>query len=733
MTIVVSVLQALLCGAIATRAARAWGWRAGAVTAARWLAWFVVFFSALLGVFLALGLAATLTGVPLLRHDLALGTTAVLTFAVWRATVGPSAETARSASSRPAIRGPRLPNGGSRLLAIAVAGTFLAAAVILCCGFPRGYEPRSYHLPIAVQMFRTQDIQVWDREYMETLPANASLYYGDLLVFLPERLVSASDLAFLAMLLLATYLLGRTTGADRSASLVAACGMASIPLVAFSALETGADVGGLAFLGAAAYFALAGDVRRRSDIVLAGLAGGLAFGFKSVHLVAIAFLAAVILWRRWKADAAAGERSRDAVFAAGLFLALVLALASPWLVRNQREFHNPLYPVYVGGVSKALGWPGAPDVDYLQRRAFQFEWVRSPAEWPLYPWIEWHEHGENFKHSSGLGPFFAGIVVPALLVGGLPDDPREAAVTPAPSSGFSLGRPSSSGAGGCSATISPDTPWGALVFAVPVAAWIISSEPAAARAACSSECPRSRSSSCSASCFRARPSSSGRVSCGTASGRATPTTDIPPRWTQLPPGTTIANLVAASREFRLVRSAAFQSRRQCSARVPRDRDLDPTGMTVRPPCRSVRYAAASRSAVPYVTSRRRPRSSSTQTCASSKWDEPDGHRRRRPSASARGGSGNRGAARRRPPRGFPGGLESVTLSTQKMSKSSPRKRITVCLLSFHPLLVTELRRILSDEEFRLLFRKADPDRRAGVLGALHSARLRLRHRGPAAR
>jgi len=44
-----------------------------------------------------------------------------------------------------------------------------------------------------------------------------------------------------------------------------------------------------------------------------------------------------------------------------------------------------------------------------------------------------------------------------------------------------------------------------------------------------------------------------------------------------------------------------------------------------------------------------------------------------------------------------------------MSKSSPRKRITVCLVSFHPLLESELRRILSDDEFRLLFRKAEPE------------------------
>ena len=44
-----------------------------------------------------------------------------------------------------------------------------------------------------------------------------------------------------------------------------------------------------------------------------------------------------------------------------------------------------------------------------------------------------------------------------------------------------------------------------------------------------------------------------------------------------------------------------------------------------------------------------------------------------------------------------------------MPKQDPRRRTTVCLFSFHPLLVSEFRRLLDGEEFRLLVRRVDAE------------------------
>ena len=43
-----------------------------------------------------------------------------------------------------------------------------------------------------------------------------------------------------------------------------------------------------------------------------------------------------------------------------------------------------------------------------------------------------------------------------------------------------------------------------------------------------------------------------------------------------------------------------------------------------------------------------------------------------------------------------------------MPSPKPRRRRTVCLYYSHPLLVPEFKRILPEEEFRLLFRRSDP-------------------------
>ena len=45
-----------------------------------------------------------------------------------------------------------------------------------------------------------------------------------------------------------------------------------------------------------------------------------------------------------------------------------------------------------------------------------------------------------------------------------------------------------------------------------------------------------------------------------------------------------------------------------------------------------------------------------------------------------------------------------------MAKASAPRRPTVCLLSWHPLLPFQFRRVLSNEEFRLLERRLDPER-----------------------
>ena len=129
-------------------------------------------------------------------------------------------------------------------------------AAILVIGFPRGFEANAYHLPSAVNFFRDGSLRVWDARWLHTLPANASLWDGFWLRVLPERLVSVVNLPFLGLCVLLLYRLCRYSGADRSAAALISCGLTTIPLFGFCALELGADVAGVAFSLAALWLVL---------------------------------------------------------------------------------------------------------------------------------------------------------------------------------------------------------------------------------------------------------------------------------------------------------------------------------------------------------------------------------------------------------------------------------------------------------------------------------------------
>jgi hypothetical protein len=144
----------------------------------------------------------------------------------------------------------------------------------------------------------------------------------------------------------------------------------------------------------------------------AGAAAGLAFGFKSLHLVGSAYIGLLVLGKSLGmngAESGAGKL-RSAIAACLLFGSGFLLTAGYWLIRNWVELGNPLYPIHIGGLFDAIGWAKAPDVDYLTRISTQKEWVHASWAWILYPWQEWHYQDDNFKSSSGLGAFFAAAV-----------------------------------------------------------------------------------------------------------------------------------------------------------------------------------------------------------------------------------------------------------------------------------------------------------------------------------
>jgi hypothetical protein len=286
------------------------------------------------------------------------------------------------------------------------AATFALVALMLACGHPQGYEVMAYHLPLSVHLLQTHSLQSWDGNFPHTFPANASLLWAVLLDGLPERLVSAANLFLLVPLLMATYALCRRADADRRASVYACCGLAGVPMIAFSSAELGADVGGIAFVALAMCFVL-GPLRASVAMPLAGLCAGLAFGFKSLHLLGAVAIGLIVCWR--------GPDWRAALRNAAWFAGVALLSGGFWLLRNEFAFGNPLHPVGVPLVGGWIGWRPAADFNAALRATTQLEWVDSTWQWLVYPWTEPQRYGQNFKHSAGLGAFIA-ATLPATAV-----------------------------------------------------------------------------------------------------------------------------------------------------------------------------------------------------------------------------------------------------------------------------------------------------------------------------
>jgi hypothetical protein len=300
-------------------------------------------------------------------------------------------------------------------IAQATALAFCLVAVVLAFAYPLGYEAVAYHLPNAVDILQTHSLRGWDANFPHTFPANASIFAAFNLGMLPEKLVSTSNMIFLLPLFLGVVATSRMAGADHHASVLVACGLLGVPMIAFSATALGSDLGALTFILAAMYFALCRSLMPLRRVAMAGLCAGLAFGFKSLHLISIAFLGLMLVSQGFVSGATARDKLREGVRFGAIFCFGILLTAGFWLVRNYLVSGNPFHPINLPVLTDLFGWKRASDVDLLSRQWTQFEWVRSSAEWLLYPWVEWQNQGLNFKESAGLGAFVAAGVPVSLF------------------------------------------------------------------------------------------------------------------------------------------------------------------------------------------------------------------------------------------------------------------------------------------------------------------------------
>jgi hypothetical protein len=264
------------------------------------------------------------------------------------ASVGPGGPVlSRSALRRPAAIDPAI--------AIATTIALLAAATVVAewgaltaqsydVGI-RGFDSLWYHLPWAASFAQTGNIvslRFTDVEYLTPFyPATAEALHGLGIVLLGRDTLSPGlNLAWLALVFLAAYCIGRPRGAGAATLLGAALAMATSMMDYSQAGSAANDVVAVFFLLAAVAF-LMDDRESPAALVLAAVAAGLAVGVKLTVVGPVLGLTIGVV-----AIAPRGERLRTA----GLWLGPLLLAGGYWYVRNLIAVGNPLPWTSLGGL-----------------------------------------------------------------------------------------------------------------------------------------------------------------------------------------------------------------------------------------------------------------------------------------------------------------------------------------------------------------------------------------------
>jgi hypothetical protein len=268
---------------------------------------------------------------------------------------------------------------------------------------PTGIDWLTFHLPNVARWIQTGTL--WQVD--EFVPDLSFGYYpnnGDVVVL---STVLPWHNEFLAHFAMAPYL--ALTGVAvyaRAAAIAAACLLVAVPAVAVPALVTTlVDAVMLASFGAGVLF-LVRHFRtgRRSELVLAGLGLGIAFGTKWFGVSSVVVVLAV-----WSAAALIAGWGPGLLARRGAaVLGLIAGSGGIWLLRNLVESGNPVFPVKVAPFGITIF--DAPRDLVREKVGFTlFDYLDQPGIWR-------HYFFPQYGHFLGIAGIALAVAIPLVAL-----------------------------------------------------------------------------------------------------------------------------------------------------------------------------------------------------------------------------------------------------------------------------------------------------------------------------
>ncbi len=407
----------------------------GPLPADRWIVGSVVSTAVIVTSWHMLGVAASVSGLPMV-HVLPLsGMLMLIHLAVRRS--DQTLPEFKNCSAVREVRGTipcpwwRLKStAGAWSLAVAtgVVGIFLLESLTKP---PLGWDTLVYHLPLAAKWFQGGTLEFLHESWKFQMPSNAELLPLLLMFAGEERILSFTYVPFTLLSLLVVYGFARRFGATHEWACLGAIGFGTMPIVLHNTLDLYVDMfvayGWLCALYLLFWaFESEPSTEKRGtslQIVLAGLAFGLALGSRYILVPMLLMMTAICAGGAFFFIGSRAASIMPRLRRAGsMMLAFVLSSLVPscyWYLQNWMATGNPMHPLRFsfGGSTVVSASIGAlyermtffgPEIEYdgecLDSGA------HSISSWLISPWRDCWYAGDHFSSNWGFGPVFTTFI-----------------------------------------------------------------------------------------------------------------------------------------------------------------------------------------------------------------------------------------------------------------------------------------------------------------------------------
>lgn len=274
--------------------------------------------------------------------------------------------------------------------------------------YPTGYDALNYHYPVAIHWLQNQSLQIPNiADWHYSLPGNAEI---------PMMLMLFSGLEFFTLWFnilvtviayFAIYAIAHKIAGERSPAILSVIVFATVPICLFQTFRGYIDLYGTSFIMASIAIFLfrkspnakfLKETWYKITIFFCSAAIGVAVGTKPTFYIygAIWFciMLSVVYTER-------NDVGRSFIHLGVFAIAGVLLPSAFWFIRAAVATNNPFFPLEIEIFGRTIfdGFNTAKITALNYGRVF----VRSTAEWFIYPWIEYSRAGYSYSQGSGVG------------------------------------------------------------------------------------------------------------------------------------------------------------------------------------------------------------------------------------------------------------------------------------------------------------------------------------------